>query len=459
MKKLLFTVVLFALFSVQFSASTTNTVYDENGEIKYVDTIDDNEQLEMRENYSGGIVMSIYYYENGKFTKKTFLSANGDIRSQEYYTNGLLSSIYKYTTKGRTVTKYDTSKYITAYNEYDIANRNTLSCTYVNKSNTRNTCQKRIYKAGRLYQYTKTIKGKTTTNNYYDSNGKAIQKNTYKNGKIAYTYKYNNSKLVNRFNYTNGFVKTKYSYDSAGRMTNINYYKNYTRYGSTGKSNLVTSTVKYHYQKNNIKTGKTTRTYKNGKNVKTEAITYITYYNQYQNPKLACPSENINSWGCFMTSFAMQYSAYSNKTLTPAMMWKEGVRCFSNLQTYGRSKGLRTTKVTRLSSKNYYNATFKNTGKVVPNGRSTFKLSEAIVNYGMPVQLWMRANYHIATGFPGHSIVAYRVVTTPTSTIIYAHDPGFTGKNINLASYMSGGYRSSDASYYIIDSGYVGGVK
>lgn len=458
MKKIVAFFICLSLFTYTFSADTEEVVYDDNGDISTISTYDDNGELTKRKYYKDKYVYKTASYVDEVVSEISYFKSNGFEYQRNIYTSGLLLNVYEYTSSQKIKTTYDAKKYITHYDEYDNAWRNTYSCSYVANSNTKSTCITRQYKGGKLYRYLKTYKGKTTEKKYYESNGKLLNSSTYSNGKITNTYNYKNGKLSGRHFYTNGYVTKKYLYVN-NHVDRTYVYTSKTTYNTTRNKKNIKTIVKYHFQKNNVKTGQTIRTYKNGTLQKIDAKTYVTYYSQYKNPHLACNGSNINSWGCFMTSFAMQYSAYSNKELTPAQMYREGVRCFTNMQTYGRRKGLRTTKVKPVTSGSNYLARFYNTNQAVPNGKSTFTLSEAIVNYGMPIQLWMRANSHIASGFPGHSTLAYRVVIQNGTTAIYAHDPGIQGRNINLKKYMAGGYGEYWAKTYIISQAYAGGVK
>lgn len=312
-------------------------------------------------------------------------------------------------------------------------------------------------------QYTSVIKwnsrGVRTSTKEYNGKGFKTSEYTYHpNGKIKarYTYYKTGAAMYTRVDYNQKGEKTAYTkYDrKKNKLLKNTYFKN-------GK---VSKSYQEHIAKNGVKTGITEQWYySSGKLKKVDARTFPTYYSQYTPyyKKFSCPAYNGNMYkhGCIMNSMSMFYSIYNNDELTPVELYSQGYKCFFNVPKAFSRNGLDVDQVNVAGSKHNAYTKFYNTGGHVPNGKRTFTIEEALVNYGMPVQLMMRSNGHMAFNFPGHSIVAYRYVYENGKETIYAKNPGAKGGTVKLQSYMNGEYHEVGATYYIIKNGWVGSVK
>lgn len=388
------------------------------------------------------------YYPNGTIkTKDVRNSAGVRIDYKSYDENGNKTSDYSYHSNGKVYEK------ITYHSNGKYATRE-------KRTNTGNRTDYKKYNS----------KGVRVADYDYFSNGQYSKKTLYNDQGVRTEARFRNSNLTIKTKYTyysNGNVKRKYNYNSNGVKISAHEYDTkgnrikHWEYYSNGK-------VKYryvnHYQKNGVKTGVTKTWYdKNGKVTKIDAYTYPTYYSQYTNSykKYACPKYNGDMYkhGCIMNAMAMYYSVYHNDELTPKELYSQGYKCFFNVeQAYARN-GMNVKQVDVRGNKHNVYTNFENRNNAIPNGKSTFTIKEAIVDYGMPVQLMMRSDGHISTNFPGHSVLAYRYVYEDGHSTIYAKNPGGNGSTIDLKRYMAGEYNEYNANWYQIEHAWVGGIK
>lgn len=225
-----------------------------------------------------------------------------------------------------------------------------------------------------------------------------------------------NNRLTQKFKYFYGknanYVSDRrtYNYNANGKRTS------YTRdvYNNKGKR------INSYYETIDVRTNKlngVTRTWFNainGKVVKKEiTIKNIKYFSQrdrrwassrcYKAPY----NVDINNMGCMLSSFAMINSKY-NTALNPAQIKAKGLDCFFDYNKAAQIFGynVQNTWSTQGYTRNI-NTNFANSKRLVPNGKSTFTIKDALEKH-MPVQLWMAHNKgreHL-----GHSVVAYKYV-------------------------------------------------
>lgn len=404
----------------------------------------------------------IEYHANQKMKKKTYYNTEAKIiRTEDYTDEGTLSickiydgkgfktSEYRYHSNRKVKAKYTyykTGSYSYVRNDYDVEGRITHSTRYYRSGSKRNY-QKEYYQNKKV----KCIKN-------YNSKGQYTLIQVYASNGIRSDYKKYDGKghkLSDYDYYTNGKVKKRSTYYQNGEKNQVvDYYTN-------GK---IQKSYKAHMEKNNVVTGVTEKWYySSGKLKKIDARTFPTYYSQYNAnyKKYSCPAYNGNMYehGCIMNSMAMFYSVYNDDELTPIELYSQGYKCFFNVPSAYSRNGLDVDQVSVAGSKHNAFTSFYNTGGHVPNGKSRFTIKEAIVDYGMPVQLMMRNNSHIAYNFPGHSIMPYRYVYENGKEKIYAKNPGAKGATVDLQAYMNGDYHEYGAKYYLINHAWVGNKK
>lgn len=384
-----------------------------------------------------------YTYKNGDLIIAEYWNSAGVRTSyREYYTSGPAKTIFYYYPSGRIknrITYATNSKRMSYYERFDANNGSDFHGrikNYVTYNSNGNVVKREYWNSA----------GVRTDYREYHSNGKAKARYYYySNGKVERKYFYN----------TNGVLTSSARYQTDGKLSKqLTYY-----------SNAKASYIKdYHYQKNGVLTGTTQKWYTTtGSISKIDAKTFPTYYSQYTSKykNYSCPAYHGDMYkhGCIMNSMAMYYSIYNNDELTPIELYNQGYHCFFDVEAAYARNGLNVKEVQVAGNKRSAYTPFTNRSNAIPNGKSTFTIKEALVDYGMPVQLMMRSDGHIRNNFPGHSILAYRYVYENGHSNIYAKDPGAKGPTVNLQSYMNGNYHEYGASWYQIENAWVGGVK
>lgn len=220
----------------------------------------------------------------------------------------------------------------------------------------------------------------------------------------------------------------------------------------------VSKYIEDFYTSDGVITGTTTKTFKEDGSVDTiNAETNVTYYTQNEETlkDIPCPGwwENMQKNGCMVVSYSMMYSAFSDEELTPEEIYEQGYSCdlFPTYDELSAQNGMQSAEIAVHSNGTTQDVVFYNSDNIVPNNKETFTLVEAIVNYGMPVQLWTDAegwNEHIIeTGH--HSVVAYKYTYEDGKGTVYVHDPYLGGEGITLESYLAGANYATSGNFTI----------
>lgn len=189
-----------------------------------------------------------------------------------------------------------------------------------------------------------------------------------------------------------------------------------------------------HYASNGEKTGTTTYGYDaNGELSYIDAQTYYTPYSQQQEEYKEYDCEgtwtDLKDNGCIVNSFSMMYSVYSPEELTPVEIYEQGYDCnlidnnaYENLAA---ENGMYAESVKPVANVETQNPTFENTNGIVPNGEETFTAAEALVDYGMPVQIWFDFSDTGNTIHPtgNHSVILTRYTWENGDATVYMADP------------------------------------
>lgn len=205
-------------------------------------------------------------------------------------------------------------------------------------------------------------------------------------------------------------------------------------YVGTSNEEAVTYEKVDHYASNGEKTGTTTYGYDaNGELSYIDAQTYYTPYSQQQEEYMAYDCEgtwtDLKDNGCVVNSFSMMYSVYSPEELTPIEIYEQGYDCnlidnnaYENLAA---ENGMYAESVKPVANVETQNPTFENTNGIVPNGKDTFTVAEALVDYGMPVQIWFDFSDTGNTIHPtgNHSVILTRYTWENGDATVYMADP------------------------------------
>lgn len=332
-------------------------------------------------------------YYNKELTKVSFIAVKSGQKYTlaNYYTNGKLATNYVVNYSKNIPTKIVTTKYNSAGK-------------WSNSLETQAANSKRKKEITR-----KMVKGKqkVTLEVFYNNS------TNIKNKRIEYTY-------GNKANYVS--TKKTFKYNSKGKKAS--YLKEVF-------NNKKKRTYRY-YETNDVTTNKikgVTRTwYKANGRVKKKDITIknIKYYSQHDRrwAGTRCYKKpyniDINNTGCMLSSFAMINSKYS-KALNPGQIKAKGLDCYFD---YNKAAKIFGYNVQNTWSKQGFtrnvNTKFSNSKKLVPNGKSTYTIKEALEKH-IPVQLWMAHKY--GSEHMGHSIVAYKYVYQNGYWDIKFYDP------------------------------------